>query len=145
MIVKEYHHGITPFAFVVIVGWVVFGVLLMVSGTPLGHGVELFPSIESVPDAVEFLTGAFIAFGAGGMLSASRETATIRQAFKREYAGLMLAIAGWTSYAVAALFSTPMAVGPWLVSFTFVAAAIFRLRGTVSYEKRLRQPRSADQ
>lgn len=141
MIVKEYHHGITPPSFIVILGWIIFGALLMVSGM-FGHGWEFFPSIESVPEIIEFLTGLFIALGAGGMLAASREKATIRQAFKKEYAGLILSMAGWITYATAALFANPVAVGPWLIGLTFVVAAGLRLQGTFSYEKRLRKSRS---
>lgn len=139
MLIKEYHHGITPFAFAVIVGWIVFGSLLMISGIFSGQGWEFFPSIEDVPEIVEFMTGAFIAFGAGGMLAASRPASTIRQALKQEYAGLILAIAGWATYGFTALFSVPLAVGPWLIGFTFVAAAAMRLHGTFFYEKRLRK------
>ena len=139
MIVKEYHHGITPFAFVVIIGWIVFGALLMISGIFFGKAWEVTPAIESMPEVIESLCGMFLVSGGTGMLLASRGKATIRQALKLEYTGLILAAAGWLTYSFDALFAAPRDVGPWVLGLTFAAAALARVYGTYEYEKKMRK------
>ena len=139
MIVKEYHHGITPFAFVVIIGWIVFGTLLMISGIFFGKSWEVTPAIESMPEFIEALAGLFLFVGGTCMLLASRGKATIRQALKFEYIGLILAATGWLTYSFDALFASVRDVGPWVLGLTFAIAAISRLWGTFQYEKKMHQ------
>lgn len=144
MIVKEYHHGITPFALAVIIGWMIFGTLLMISGIFFGKSWEVTPAIESMPEFIEAFAGSFMLLGSICMLLASRGKSTIGQALKFEYFGLVLVAFGWLTYSLDCLFASPREAGPWVLSFTFAAAALSRLWGTYKYEKKMHQVWSND-
>lgn len=127
---------LTPFSFIVVVFWVFFGLLLMVSTFIQGWNPS--PAISSTPSAIKFTIGAFLSIGATLMLIADRSWDIMNIRWGLEKIGSILSMGAWIAYATAALLQDWRNTGVILLGVAMTSAILVRYSHISAEEKFIR-------
>ena len=127
----------TPFSFAILYGWIVYGILIMLSF--FTHGVlDIHVGIVFLPPVLELFAGLFIIIGALAMIVSSMRWTELSTAWTIDKIGMLMALGGWASYLAGVVFADPVTIGRVIFSLIFIVALIVRYIFTYTYRKFVR-------
>ena len=127
----------TPFSFAILYGWIVYGILTMLSFFTESLW-DIHIGIDFLPPWLELFAGLFILIGALGMIVSSMQWTELSTAWTIDKIGMFMALGGWTCYLAGVGFADPLTVGRVIFSLIFIVALIVRYIFTYTHRKFVR-------
>lgn len=127
----------TPFSFAILYGWIVYGILTMLSFFTESLW-DIHIGIDFLPPWLELFAGLFILIGALGMIVSSTQWTELSTAWTIDKIGMFMALGGWTCYLAGVGFADPLTVGRVIFSLIFIVALIVRYIFTYTHRKFVR-------
>ena len=127
----------TPFSFAILYGWIVYGILTMLSFFTESLW-DIHIGIDFLPPWLELFAGLFIVIGALGMIVSSMQWTELSTAWTIDKIGMFMALGGWTCYLAGVGFADPLTVGRVIFSLIFIVALIVRYIFTYTHRKFVR-------
>ena len=127
----------TPFSFAILYGWIVYGILTMLSFFTNGV-LDIHIGIGFLPPVLELLAGLFIVIGALCMIVSSMQWTKLSTAWTIDKIGMFMALGGWACYLAGVGFADPVAIGRVIFSLIFIVALIVRYIFTYTHRKFVR-------
>ena len=127
----------TPFSFAILYGWIVYGILTVLSFFTESLW-DIHIGIEFLPPELELFAGLFILIGALGMIVSSTQWTELSTAWTIDEIGMFMALGGWTCYLAGVGFADPLTVGRVIFSLIFIVALIVRYIFTYTHRKFVR-------
>ena len=127
----------TPFSFAILYGWIVYGILTMLSFFTESFW-DIHIGIDFLPPWLELFAGLFILIGALGMIVSSMQWTELSTAWTIDKIGMFMALGGWTCYLAGVGFADPLTVGRVIFSLIFIVALIVRYIFTYTHRKFVR-------
>ena len=127
----------TPFSFAILYGWIVYGILTMLSFFTNGI-LDIHTGTGFLPPWLELFAGLFIIIGALGMIVSSMHWTKLSTAWTIDKIGMFMALGGWTCYLAGVGFADPVAIGRVIFSLIFIVALIVRYIFTYTHIKFVR-------
>ena len=127
----------TPFSFAILYGWIVYGILTILSFFTDGL-FDIHIGIGFLPPVLEPLAGLFIVIGALGMIVSSMRWTELSTSWTIDKIGMSMALGGWTCYLAGVGFADPLTIGRVIFSLIFIVALIVRYIFTYTHIKFVR-------
>ena len=127
----------TPFSFAILYGWIVYGILTILSFFT-DSVLDIHLGIGFLPPELELFAGLFIIIGASGMIVSSMQWTKLSTAWTIDRIGMLMALGGWACYLAGVGFADPVAIGRVTFSLIFIVALIVRYIFTYTHQKFVR-------